>query len=225
MRIDKIENIIGYAFKDKTLLERAFIHSSYANEHNIESYDRLEFLGDGVLGLIVAESLYFVGENEGDMTVKRSLIVSSRPLEDCITELGLDKFLIFGEGESKQVHAHRKVLSDVYEAILGAIYLDGGLNSARKFVTATLGERITEVLQKEETQNYKGELQEYCQAHRLGDVRYYTVDCKGPDHAPQFTVEVSIGGKVYAKNTGLSTKEAQRSAAKSALEILTRDNQ
>lgn len=223
MRLTEIENIIGYAFKNKTLLERAFIHSSYANEHGVESYDRLEFLGDGVLDLIIAEMLYFAGNDEGDMTVKRSLVVSSAPLEECVTDMGLDKFIIYGEGESKQPHRHRKVLSDIYEAVLGAIYLDGELTEARKFVRNTLESRMSEILRKTDMKNYKGELQEYCQANHLGEVTYTTVTRKGPDHAPVFTVEVGIGGKILASAEGTSTKAAQRSAAKTALEILSKD--
>ena len=99
---EKAEKIIGYAFKDKTLLERAFVHSSYANENNVESYERLEFLGDGVLGLVVAELLYEGSGDEGVMTVRRSRIVSSEPLEDATEKMGLDEFIQYVKGERTQ---------------------------------------------------------------------------------------------------------------------------
>ena len=122
----KIEEIIGYAFGNVELLGRAFVHSSYAHEHGTESYDRLEFLGDGVLGLVVAEKLYDEGRDEGVMTQQRARIVGTRPLEAAAEELGLEQYIRFGEGEKKQPHKHRKVLADVFEAVIGAIYLDGG---------------------------------------------------------------------------------------------------
>lgn len=218
--LNEIENIIGYAFKDKTLLERAFVHSSYANERGIESYERLEFLGDGVLDLIVTERLYGTDDDEGAMTEKRARIVSSPPLEDAVEKLGLGKFLKFGEGESRQPHSQRKVLADLFESIVGAIYLDGGYEDAKTFVFAVLGDRIDETVKSRKSDNDKGALQEYCQAERLGDVKYEVLARGGKPHSPQFTIGVTVGGKSYAQGQGCRIKDAEREAAKKALEIL-----
>lgn len=220
--VANIEKIIGYAFKDKKLLERAFIHSSYVYEHGGESYDRLEFLGDSVLELIVAERLYAFGETEGEMTARRARIVSSRPLEECVVELGLNAYLVFGAGESRQEHTRSKVLSDLYEAILGAIYLDGGLREAQRFVSDTLGERIAEIVQSADVGNSKGELQEYCQARKWGMPVYAVSRSGGKEHCPTFFAEVSIDGKAVGSGSGAKKREAEQNAAKSALEKLPR---
>lgn len=221
--LNKIEEIIGYAFKDKTLLERAFIHSSYANERGEQSYERLEFLGDGVLGMIVAEKLYGTESNEGDMTEKRARIVSSAPLENATQVLGIGQYIKFGAGESKQSHTRRKVLADLYEAITGAIYLDGGYEEARSFVFRTLGNLIEETIKRPFDGNSKGELQEYCQAKKLGAIDYPLISRGGKPHEPSFTVGVTVGGKKYAEGKGCRIKDAEREAAKIALEILRRN--
>lgn len=217
------EKIIGYAFKDKTLLERAFTHSSYAHEHGVESYDRLEFLGDCVLGLVIAERLYSLGETEGEMTEKRARIVSREPLERVIDNLGLEKYLRFGAGEQKQSHVHRKVLSDLFEAIVGGIYLDGGYNEASGFILRTLRSTIDDICKSATSGNEKGDLQEYCQGR--GDlknrkIRYDTIGKSGSDHDPLFNVRVFVGEDMLAEGTGKSKRDAERQAAKSALKIL-----
>lgn len=218
--INNIEKIIGYAFKDTKLLERAFVHSSYANEKGVESYDRMEFLGDGVLGLIIAEMLYFKGEDEGNMTEKRSRIVSTKPLEESIETLGLEQFMLFGAGEKKQRHTHRKVLADLFEAIIGAIYLDGGYDHAKKFVLTHLGERISETFKSHKSENPKGDLQEYCQGKKLGKVQYKLISTSGRAHDLFFTVEVCVDGKPLAQGEGKRKKEAESMAATKALKII-----
>ena len=217
----KIEEIIGYAFGNVELLGRAFVHSSYAHEHDTESYDRLEFLGDGVLGLVVAEKLYDEGRDEGVMTQQRARIVGTRPLEAAAEELGLERYIRFGEGEKKQPHKHRKVLADVFEAVIGAIYLDGGYAAAAAFVTDKLGDRIGDIIGSSESGNAKGDLQEYCQANGLGIAEYRLTGRSGADHAPSFTVCVYVDGKMIAEGRGGRKKDAERDAAKSALKILT----
>ena len=215
---EKAEKIIGYAFKNKTLLERAFIHSSYANENNVESYERLEFLGDGVLGLIVAELLYEGSGDEGVMTVRRSRIVSSGPLEDATEKMGLDEFIQYGKGERMQDHTDSKVHADVFEAVLGAIYLDGGYERAVAFVTRHLGDAISRAVSSPQI-NHKGILQEYCQADKLGDVEYTLVSEDLRDGRPYFVSRVSAGG-VTATGEGRRKRDAEQEAAKSALEKL-----
>ena len=215
---EKAEKIIGYAFKNKTLLERAFIHSSYANENNVESYERLEFLGDGVLGLIVAELLYEGSGDEGVMTVRRSRIVSSEPLEDATEKMGLDEFILYGKGERTQDHTDSKVHADVFEAVLGAIYLDGGYESAVAFVTRHLGDAISRAVSSPQI-NHKGLLQEYCQADKLGGVGYTLVSEEERDGRPYFIAQVTAGG-VTATGEGRRKRDAEQEAAKSALEKL-----
>ena len=215
---EKAEKIIGYAFKNKTLLERSFIHSSYANENNVESYERLEFLGDGVLGLIVAELLYEGSGDEGVMTVRRSRIVSSEPLEDATEKMGLDEFILYGKGERTQDHTDSKVHADVFEAVLGAIYLDGGYESAVAFVTRHLGDAISRAVSSPQI-NHKGLLQEYCQADKLGGVGYTLVSEEERDGRPYFIAQVTAGG-VTATGEGRRKRDAEQEAAKSALEKL-----
>ena len=216
------EKIIGYAFKDKDLLERAFVHSSYANEHRIPSYERLEFLGDGVLGLIVAEKLYRSSGDEGVMTVRRSLIVSSEPLEDVTEKSGLGEFIKFGNGEKCHDHSESKVYADVFESVLGAIYLDGGYAEAVRFVDRMLGERICEVMRAGKSENSKGDLQEYCQQKKCGEIRYETVSEGKKDGRPYFTVCVYVGDKRIADGDGYRKKDAEHEAARYALKILKR---
>lgn len=220
-----IENILGYAFGNKALLERAFVHSSYANEHGVESYDRLEFLGDGVLGMVIAERLYYTREDAGEMTEKRARIVSTAPLEDVTEDLGLDGYIVYGEGERKFRHARRKVLADVYEAIVGAIYLDGGFDDAKAFVLRSLGDRIDKIIDSRDSGNSKGDFQEYCQAHGITEVRYVQTDVSGSRHEPIYRMAVEINGRIYAEGEGARKKDAEREAARKALEILITEAQ
>ncbi|MBR6789207.1 MAG: ribonuclease III [Clostridia bacterium] len=215
--INEIENIIGYAFKNKVLLERAFIHSSYAHEKNVESYDRLEFLGDGVLGLVIAEKLYTCGNDEGDMTEKRSRIVSTVPLEELSENLGLNKYILFGAGERKQTHTRRKVLADVVEAIIGGIYLDGGYEKAKDFIYKHLNDRIKEVLFGDVNENPKGALQEYCQARKLGNIEYRVLSKSGTHHEPYFVVGAFLNDKEMSRGEGSRIKEAEKISATKAL--------
>ena len=214
------EKIIGYAFKDKNLLERAFIHSSFANEHRVPSYERLEFLGDGVLGLIIAEKLYRASGDEGVMTVRRSLIVSSEPLEDVTESSGLGEFIKFGNGEKSHDHSDSKIYADVFESVLGAIYLDGGYNEAVRFVDKMLGERIHEVMSSGKNKNQKGELQEYCQSEKLGPIKYVTAGEETRNNRPYFRVFVYVNGEKIAAGSGYRKKDAEHDAARSALKIL-----
>ena len=215
--ISKIENIIGCAFKDKTLLERAFVHSSYANEHDVCSYERLEFLGDGVLGLIVAEMLYKADGDEGVMTVRRSMIVSSEPLEDATVAAGLSEFVLYGNGERNNDHSDSKVLADVFEAVLGAVYLDAGYEKAAEFVERFLGDRIREVMTSGK-RDYNGELQEYCQAHKLTLAEYGVTESER-DGRPHFTATVTAAG-VTAPSASRRKRAADQEAAEYTREKL-----
>ena len=218
------QKAIGYEFKDKNLLLTAFTHSSYANEHKeLKSNERLEFLGDSLLGFITAE--YFFknsGEDEGKLTDKKKNLVSSLPLSTRVIEEGYDKFLLLGKGEEAQFALGKKSASEnLFEAITGAIYLDGGIESAKKFVYDKLLSHIDEFIA---TRDYKSELQNYVQADKsLGKIEYKIIDKKGPDHQPVFISAVFVGGKKIATGEGKKRTEAEKQAARFALEYLKKE--
>ena len=139
--ISEAEKIIGYKFKDKKLLLKALTHSCYSNEHRVESNERLEFLGDAIIEFIITERLYLEFKSkEGDLSKIRSMIVSEKPLSEAIDKLGLEKCLLKGVGESKTSISSKAVKCDMFEAIVGAIYLDGGIENAKSFFNVAVGE-------------------------------------------------------------------------------------
>lgn len=214
----EIEKIIGYTFNDKKLLTQAFTHSSYAYEHNTQSNEQFEFLGDGLLGFIIAERLLDGKHEEGDMTVMRAKIVSAPPLCRVMESSGLAAHIKFGQGEAANDHTGKKVHADAFEALIGAVYLDGGLESARRVILKMLGGEIDAVLRGSgSAKNYKGELQEYVQKHKLGGIEYTQTGCSGDDHAPSFSVSVAIGGQIFGEGHGKKLKDAEQQAAKAAL--------
>ena len=205
-----IEEIIGYTFRDKSLLCTCFTHSSYANAHKTQSNERLEFLGDAVLGFLVAKALYALdGEDEGRMTERRQKFVSEEPLKECVERAGLDKFLLCTGGMVPSA----KAVSSLFEAIVAGIYLDGGLKEAEKFVL-----RFLAPLERHEGagRNYKGELQEFLQARGPEKPEYTLVKTEGAAHAPRFTVRAA-GGGLFALGEGGSKAEAEKAAAKALL--------
>ena len=211
MNIPEIEKIIGYTFKDKTLLECAFTHSSYANDNGTASNEQLEFLGDGLLGFIVAEKLYATHSDEGEMSVKRAALVEWKALSPVIDSYKLSKHIRFGLSEIKKDHSGTKVLADVFEAIIGAAYLDGGIDAAKSLVFRLIDVNIRSV-------NYKGDLQEYVQQYKLGDIKYTQTGVVGSAHMPEFEVAVSVGGQIFGEGTGKRLKDAEAVAAEKALE-------
>lgn len=205
------ERKLGYVFSDKILLETCFTHASYAAEHGCESNERLEFLGDAVLGFLVADALYAAGgEDEGEMTAMRIRCVSAPPLEAAVRAAGLDAFLR-AEG-----NAGEKAVSSLFEALVAGIYLDGGLDAARAFVRAKLP------LAADKTPNYKGDLQEWLQARGFSAPRYETVRREGEAHAPRFTVR-ALGADLSAEGEGKSLRAAQKDAARALLARLRAD--
>lgn len=200
--LSDVENIIGYTFRDKALLKRAFTLSSASEDNN----ERLEFFGDAVLQFVVSEYLYAGGRDEGAMTERRQRIVSGEALEEASERLGLDRYLIRGKGDT---HNH-KAVSSVYEAVTAAVYIDGGLEKAKEFVLSTV------TLSGESAQtNYKGKLQEFLQGagKPLPDYKKTGI---GTPQSPRFRVRVSVFGKTYSAE-GSSVKEAEQLAAKAAL--------
>ena len=213
-QIAEIEQIIGYTFKNKSLIEMAFTHSSFSNEHTVESNEKLEFLGDSVLNFVVAELLYLTAkEDEGSMTVSRASIVSREPLACAVEKLGLLRFLRTGEGVSPTKNWATKSKSNLFEAILGAIYLDGGMECAKHFVYSHLGREIA----RTSAIDSKSKLQEHKQAfYKDLELVYKTVDSGNKE----FLSEVYLGGEIIGKGKGRRKQLAEQEAAAAALKKL-----
>lgn len=206
MDLKKVEQIINYTFKDKSLLERAFTLASHNQDINNQT---LEFFGDAILEFLVSERIYDENKSEGQLTELRQTIVSDVALTPVSKKLGLDKFLIKSQNDSN----NKKAVPSVYEALVAAIYLDGGMDEARKFVYSTLN--FEEIPQNE---NYKGELQELLQGSGKKCPEYHTVEI-GTAQKPLFEGEVCIDGKTF-KGQAENKKFAEQNAAKAALEYL-----
>ena len=229
------EERIGYSFKDKTLLRTCFTHSSYSHEHSCKNNERLEFFGDSILGFVVTEYLFtkYPNESEGALTVYKQQIVSRKPLAQAITRLGLNDYILYGEGEKRNTPEHHEAACEnLYEALVAGIYLDGGEEEARSFIKRTLlsgfrpdkragTEEILQIVQSGKPENYKGKLQEYVQKNKLGEASYKEIEKTGPAHDPVFTVAVYVGGKRLGNANGKKKSEAEQNAAAIALAKLT----
>jgi ribonuclease III len=207
------------------LFLQALLHRSYLQfiDNHWNSNERLEFLGDAVLGFVVAEHLYttYPDMEEGDLTKLRSRLVNRRILAQRAKELHLSDYLLLSSSAAQSVDSgSESIIADAVESIIGALYLDGGLESAKKFIYVTLLEK-PEVLNSAMTDdNYKSALLEYAQARSLGIPRYSVLHEEGPEHDRRFTIEVSIGVQSYGSGSGRSKKEAEQSAAAQALEYI-----
>lgn len=207
--ISRIEQKIGYVFNDKNLLKVCFSHSSYSNEHGGENNERLEFLGDALLGALVAQYLYRNShDDEGKMTEKRKALVAAAPLKTAIERMGLQKYILAG-GDGKNIG--EKAISSLFEAIVAGIYLDGGVDAAQKFIT----DKLLSVTDTHDN-NYKGRLQEFLQYRKLENARYELVEKSGEEHAPVFTVRV-YAASVIGEGSGKRQRDAEHAAAKDAL--------
>lgn len=207
-------------YKNKNLINQAFIHSSYVNEHKLEYGDneRLEFMGDAVLQIYSAHRLYEIKPElpEGLMSTRRSNLVSEKALAVIVREFHLNDYLKLGAGEEKTGGRNRdSVISDMFEAFIGAVYLDTGYDNAFKLLDILMLDHVKQV--DESTFDYKTKLQEYVQADSARVIEYKTISMKGPNNNPVFEVEVRIDGLVYGTGKGFSKKEAQKNAAKDAL--------
>lgn len=211
-----LEEQLGYQFKNPNLLEKALCHSSYANEQQGESYERLEFLGDSILGMVVAEHLFHNCPNvsEGELTRNRAALVCEKSLVQVAKELGLDKRIRLGKGEVVR-GARPSIRADVVEAVIAAIFLDGGMEPAKQLVHRCLLSKNPS--KKSENTDYKTALQEKVQRKPNSSVTYHVVGESGPDHAKEFFVEVMVNGEPLGKGTGSSKKEAEQQAAKNAM--------
>jgi ribonuclease-3 len=220
-----LEKRLGVKFKKRALLHQALVHSSYVNENPSEapeSNERLEFLGDAVLGLIVADDLYaaYPQSDEGQLTERRTHLVRRDTLAKAARRLGLGDELLLGRGEAAGGGRSRPTnLAHAYEAIVGAIFLDGDLAAARRFVRTSLGEEIS-AMSEQAPLDAKSRLQEMSQSRYQSPPHYRVVLTEGPDHARQFTVEVMVGGNVMGRGTGRSKQEAEKEAARAAISEL-----
>jgi ribonuclease-3 len=222
--LEELEGRLGVVFTDRGLLQRALTHPSWTGEHGDDSYQRLEFLGDSVLGFIVADLAFsrFPDNPEGDLTRMKLALVSGVTLAGVARELDLGAAIRVGKG-AEQATQRDSVLEACFEAIVGAVYLDLGLETARDLVLRTLGDRINaDMLLVAAARNPKGELQELAQARALGLPRYDIVSSEGPVHDVRFVVRVIIGDDELAVGTGPTKQSAEQEAAKAALALLTK---
>lgn len=222
--MNSLEDKLHYKFKDRSLLENALTHSSYANEvrHGLSSNERLEFLGDSVLSIIVSEHLYrrFPKMPEGELTRLRASLVCEKALCGFSRELGLGAYLKLGRGEDKGGGRERdSILADAFEAVLAAIYLDGGFEPARRHVMNFV---LRELSGHDEDafKDYKTALQEIIQRNPEESVTYFLTGESGPDHDKRFTVEVHLNSNVIGTGVGKNKKQAEQMAAKQALELM-----
>ncbi len=217
------EKNLGYEFHNKDLLDTALTHSSYANEkgHGYKYNERLEFLGDSVLGFVTAETFYvqFKDMPEGRLTKTRASLVCEDALKDFAKEVNLGQYLLLGKGEQKSGGRTRaSILADAFEAVIAAIYLDGGLEPAKEFI-------LRFVLKAMEThtvsfKDYKTQLQEVIQKNPEEKLCYVLVGESGPDHDKRFEVEVHLNSNIIGKGIGRTKKQAEQEAAKEALELM-----
>jgi ribonuclease-3 len=221
LKIPEIEKRIGYRFTNPQLLILAFIHRSYVNEHREvkEHNERLEFLGDSVLGLLISDYLYrsLPEVSEGDLSAIRSRIVNAASCVNFVQKLELEKFIILGKGERfNDGRGRETILSDLFEALIGAIYLDGGIEAARTFILTQFGTEINAIM-KGPMQNAKAILQDLCQKKYQCMPLYQVKNISGPDHSKNFEVSVSFDGNEIGIGMGSSKKLAQEAAAQDAL--------
>ena len=213
--ITEVQEKIGYEFKDPEILRRCFTHPSYLSGDE-KDYDRYEFLGDSVLGFVVADYLFKRNvKSEGAMTKEKINIVSSKPLSLATKTLGVENYML----KSEKLEITDSMRENLFESIIGGIYLDGGLEEARKFIVKNLIDVFYKNGLKAE-KDAKSTLNEYASKKRLGDVKYSLVDKKGKDNLPTFTIKVLIGNKVVAEGVGNSKKNAEQMAAENALKKL-----
>src|SRR5437016_25868 len=216
--LDECQDAIGYRFQNPQLLRAALTHTSGANTR-LASNERMEFLGDSVLGLVCCEQLYhrFPDYQEGDLTKIKSVVVSRRTCARISRLLNLGDYLFLGRG----MHAHTSVppgmLADVYESLVAAIYLDGGLEVAKQFILQYLGPEIEQVAEGAHGGNFKSLLQQVAQREFNATPQYVLLDEKGPDHSKCFKIAAMIGRHTYAGAWGRNKKEAEQRAAMNAL--------
>ena len=221
MNFEIIEKEIGYEFKNKQLLETALTHTSYAYENKKQSNEKLEFLGDSILEFISSEYIYhnYPKLKEGEMTKVRASVVCEDSLQKISKMHNFSDFLYLGKSErTSQKEVRPAIMADSIEAVIAAIFLDGGLEEAKKFILNNLAKPIENATKNIGQKDYKTVLQEVLQKNGNVDIEYVIVDEKGPDHEKVFTAEVKFNNKILATGEGKSKKQAEMEAAQKALE-------
>lgn len=220
---------IDVPFNDILLLSRALTHRSYINEHPdaVEDNERLEFLGDAVLDFLVGEWLYnrFPEMEEGELTQMRSALVQTNQLAIFSNFLGLEKAVRLGRGEYKTGGTYRNtLLCDLFEAFIGALFLDSGLETVKKFIYPMLENASVEIIEQHRNEDPKSKLQEWAQANGYPTPKYATTNVKGPDHEKVFEVEVKVNGKIMGSGVARSKQSAEKIAANNALIRISGNN-
>ena len=211
MDFGPFEKKIGYVFRNQRLLEQAFTHRSYLNENRAagrEHNERLEFLGDAVLELVVTEFLYakYPDRPEGDLTSYRAALVNTQSISDAGNKLGMNEFLLLSRGEARdEGRARQIILANAFEALIGALYLDQGYDTARDFIGAQLFHKVDEVVEKRLWQDAKSRLQELSQENLGFTPTYELVSQSGPDHDKKFIISANLGGERIANGEGRYT--------------------
>ena len=225
--IEKLEKAIGYTFNDKLIIKTALTHSSYANEQRshgkktkCEFNERLEFLGDSVLALIIGEHLFykFKDSPEGYLTKVRAAVVCSKSLAMLAEKINLGAYMLLGKGEEETGRTNPKILENAFEALLAAIYIDSShsKDTVEKFLLPIMEKEIEEASKNEINRDYKTALQQFVQANGSEKISYICVGEHGPDHAKLFDVEARLNSNVVGRGTGKSKREAEQLAAKEA---------
>lgn len=224
--LSMLQQVLGIKFNDPTLLEHALIHSSYVNENptlSLTSNERLEFLGDAILDFIIAEKLYaeLPYSSEGEMTHRRAVLVRGASLARIAAGIDLGKYLCLGKGEQSSGGRHKPSnLAGALEAVIAAVYLDGGLPATREFVLRLFHADLKKTIKQGAGTDFKSRLQELTQSRWQSVPGYRLVEATGPDHDKRFTVEVSIGDTVLGRGVGRSKRASEQEAARAALDKL-----
>lgn len=215
---ERLERRIGYVFKDKELLRAALTHASGAS-HRLRSNERLEFLGDAIMGAVVCEILYrqYPEYLEGDLTKIKSVVVSRQTCAKLSEALGLEKFLVLGKGMTTHPTVPPSLLADVFESLIAAIYLDGGGDASRSFIETYMAPEIELAAGGDHSGNYKSVLQQLAQRERGQTPTYTLLDEKGPDHSKCFKMAAQVGRTRFPAAWGRNKKEAEQRAAQNAL--------
>lgn len=222
-----LQNSLGVRFQDLSLLERALVHSSYLNEHPelaLTSNERLEFLGDAVLGVAVAEKLYqdYPDFDEGEMTRIRAALVRRETLARIAGAIGLGDHLYMGKGEEAGGGRHKAAnLASALEAVIAAVFLDRGLSAARGYILRLFDAELKKTAESGATADYKSELQHLTQSREQGQPVYQLIEASGPAHSKTFTVEVKLGAIVLGRGSGKTKKAAENEAARVALDNMS----
>lgn len=220
MNLEKFEQNIGYTFHNKELLKNALTHTSYANEHEVKSNEKLEFLGDAILEFVTSQYLYrnYINLKEGEMTKVRASVVCEESLYKIAIKHDFSDFLYLGKSEIVNKKTKKEaILADSVEAVIAAMYLDSNIENVEKFIVENLKDEIAIASTNVGMKDYKTVLQEKLQVHGEVDIEYKIIKETGPDHDKLFTAQVKLNGKALAEGNGKSKKSAEMEAAREAL--------